>query len=233
MPTFGKPTTGASNEALGAGVKWFCMFTTPGNVAEIDSISAYVNRSGTGSGYAVRAGIYTNLNASPSALVSNSAIEISTNIARNAPAWYTGTYVTKPVLNPSTVYWLGVQAVKASLVYFDAGATGQQVQASDAYADGLAATFGTITATHAHEQSVYASYSVDFTEAWARFMSLVGNIAPDYPNDVFTIDKYTLQTHINSDVGPLADNETNCKAAMTMVPTNFRNLLYDVLTGAA
>lgn len=185
MPNYGKDTIGGSNEALAVDDKRACKFTAPSDIGGVDSISAYLNRTGTGSGYAIRGGIYTDNAGAPDALVANSAIEINANIARNAPAWYSVSYVTKPTLTPGAVYWLCVQAAKASVTYFATGAAGQEKDADDAYSDDLENPFGAVNNTHAHEQSIYVSYTAGVTHQLAGVSAGVstttGALAVDHP----------------------------------------------------
>lgn len=162
MPDFGKITIGATSLALSANNKRFCKFTAPADLASVLSISAYLNRTGTGSGYGATAGIYTDSSGSPNSLVSNSEILVNSNLTRNSPQWYTVNYVTAPVLTPGAVYWLGVMTNNAILTYHDSGTTNQQASAADTYADGLAASFGTPTFA-ANEVSFYVTYQAAVT----------------------------------------------------------------------
>ena len=159
MADYGKTTIGASSETIAAVTKRFCKFTAPADIGELDSITVYANRTATGSGYAIDGAVYTDNAGAPNALVANSAIQINANIARNAAAWYSVNYVTKPTLTPSAVYWLGLLATKASVTYFDAGTTGQEKSRADTlpFDDPFGAT--SIT-THDHALSVYVSYTV-------------------------------------------------------------------------
>lgn len=177
MADFGKTTIGGTSEALAIDDKRACKFTAPGDIGELDSITVYANRTGTGAAYAIRGGVYTDNAGAPDALVANSAIEISAKIARNAPAWYPVSYVTKPTLSPSTVYWLVVQAAKASLTYFDTGAAGQEKDADDAYSDGLENPFGAVNNTHAHELSIYVSYTTGGPVTLAAVVSGVATVS--------------------------------------------------------
>ena len=160
MADYGKNTIGASTEAISADTKRACKFTAPADIGAVDSISVYVNRTGAGGGYAIRGGIYTDNAGAPDALVANSSIEISSNIARNASAWYSVSYVTKPNLTPGAVYWLVVQAAKAAITYFDTGASNQEATNADTYSDNLANPFGGSITYHAHAMSIYISYTV-------------------------------------------------------------------------
>jgi len=161
MSTFGKITAGASNEALAAGDKRFCKFTTPADIGSVDEFFAYVDRAGSLDGYQVRAAVYADAAGVPGALVANSAIQLHQSIAKDTAAWYSIKYprAAKPSLTPSTAYWLGVQAVKAIKTYYDTGDAAQEKEGSDAYAGGIADPFGVVAATHAHAMSVYVVYT--------------------------------------------------------------------------
>lgn len=163
MADYGKTTIGGTSESLAADTKRACKFTSPSDIGDVDSITVYANRTGTGAGYAIRGGIYTDSSGSPNALVANSDIEINSNIARNSPAWYSISYGTKPSLSPSTPYWLCVQAAKASLTYYDTGASNQQATRADTYSDGLADPFGASPTFAAREMSIYVSYTAGTT----------------------------------------------------------------------
>jgi len=125
VATFGSQTT-TSSLSISVNNKRGCKFTAPSDVGAVVSISAYANRTATGSGYAVDAAIYADNAGAPGALVANSVINLSSNIARNAPAWYTGTYGTPPTLTPGAVYWLCQLHTKAGLTYYAAGGANQQ-----------------------------------------------------------------------------------------------------------
>ena len=142
MAIYGYDTIGANTGTNAVDGANFSSFVAPGGIGAIDSINVYANRTGAGGGYAIRGGLYTSSGGNPGILVSNSSIVISSNIARNAPAWYTVAYSTKPVLTPGATYWIGWQAAKESFYYYDTGATDQGIHAIDAYSDGLEDPFG-------------------------------------------------------------------------------------------
>lgn len=159
MANYGKDTIGANYLSSLAGWKRFCKFTSPADIGEVDTIGAYLDRTSTGGGYAVTGGIYTDNAGAPDALVADSAIQLSSNISRNSPNWYTVDYSVKPVLQPDTVYWLGVHFEKGScLIYYDAGDSNQfATSLGDSYTDGLSDPFGSANYS-AYAMSVYVSY---------------------------------------------------------------------------
>lgn len=131
MAIYGSQTT-TTALAIAAVTKRGSKFTCPSDLGTVDAISAYCDRSATGPGYAVDCAIYTDNAGAPGSLVANSVITISTNITRNTPGWYTGTYSgTKPILTPGNVYWLVVLFTKAGSTYYAAGGTNQQASRLD------------------------------------------------------------------------------------------------------
>ena len=125
MDDFGKTVVGGIGATLAADWKKFTKFTAPPDITDVDSISAYLNRTASGGQYAVKGGIYIDNAGAPDALVPNSEIVIDSNISRNSPQWYSVDYVTKPVLTPDAVYWIGVLTAKNIATYYDAGGTNQ------------------------------------------------------------------------------------------------------------
>lgn len=131
MAIFGYSSIGGSTQAIAAVTKRFWKFTTPASVGPVVSISAYCNRSASGSGYAVDAAIYTDNAGAPNGLVANSSIQLSSNIARNSPAWYPASYGTPPTLSPNTTYWIGVLFTKAGVTYHTSGGANQEASRAD------------------------------------------------------------------------------------------------------
>jgi hypothetical protein len=131
MAVFGYDTIGGSTASIAANNKRFWKFVAPVGIDQVDAISVYMDRSATGSGYAIDGAIYADSSGSPGALIANSAIQIHSNIARNSPAWYSVNYGTKPTLTPGNTYWIGVLATKAAITYHDAGGTNQQASRAD------------------------------------------------------------------------------------------------------
>lgn len=157
MATFGNTATGGSTLALALDNKRFSRFQVPSDCHAITSLSAYLNRTGSGTAYDVRFGIYTDNSGAPNAFVSGSDL-IQSNIARNSPQTYTVTYSSPLNVTPGAYLWLGVQAAKAIVTYYNAGATNQQASAADTYSDGYASSFGTPTYANS-SMEVYATYT--------------------------------------------------------------------------
>jgi len=144
---FGYNSIGSGTLSMSANTKIAGKFTTDAKMGTVTNIAAYVNRTATGSGYAVRCGIYTDNAGVPNSLVANSSIVISTNLTKSAAAWYTGTYATAPVLSASTSYWLVIQFASASVMYLNTtGGTGVN-SITDTYSDDLSASYGTTTSS--------------------------------------------------------------------------------------
>lgn len=77
------------------------IYNADGNV---DNFNIYLKD--TTDGVKLKCGIYTDVAGVPTALVANSEVEITYSTA-TGEGWYTGTYAgTKPVLVPTTSYWL-------------------------------------------------------------------------------------------------------------------------------
>jgi len=90
-------------------------------------------------------GIYTDSSGVPGTLVANSSLVISANVPRNAPAQLNATYTTAPVLSANTWYWIVIQSQKEVVLsrLTAAGPSGSGTPATtDAYSDGLLATYG-------------------------------------------------------------------------------------------
>ena len=178
MANFGRDTIGGIGATLTADWKKFTKFTAPSDIGEVDSISAYLNRTVTGGQYAVKGGIYTDNAGAPDALVPNSEIVIVANIARNNPQWYSIDYPTKPVLTPSAVYWIGVLTKKNIQTFYDAGGTNQMALRADSYGI-MDDPFGEPAGYGDQEHSFYASYT---TGPSTGFNKLVYTSEPPTPS---------------------------------------------------
>jgi hypothetical protein len=169
MAIYGSQTT-TTALAIAAVTKCGSKFTCPSDLGTVNAISAYCDRSASGTGYAVDCAIYADSSGAPGALVANSAIQISSNITRNAAGWYTGTYSgTKPVLTPGNVYWLVALFTKAGSTYYAAGASNQQASLADTLP--FDDPFGASPTYAAKAMAIYVTYALLAT-TYTRTLSL-------------------------------------------------------------
>lgn len=160
LGTMGNTAVGGSSVAGSSNRLRLVKYVAPPDINQVDSMWAYLDRAGTGSGYAVRTVIYTDASGVPASLVSNSSIELETNVALNSPDWYDVAFTTKPVLTPGNVYWIGIHMARATTNYYDT-ASGVGRQGDFTYSSGAPASWSSVTgdASQNRRYSIYLKYT--------------------------------------------------------------------------
>jgi len=152
--TFGKTTVGGSYSGVSGDYKFACRFYLA-NDGTVTKITWYGRANPMGGSTAnVRAGIYSDSNGAPDALLASSD---EVTISTTAHWWE----FTLSASLTAGYYWLAIITDSAVYRYHDTGATDQAAYNEDTYSDGFSDPFGSVAAYQNYEISIYATVIID------------------------------------------------------------------------